>query len=486
MICATVTSEGEKAKEDFAKAQEAADVVELRLDLMKLSEDELSKLLASKKKPVIVTNRKNDEGGGFQGQEQERIEALLKAAEMGVDYVDVELSSGAESIKLVKKKKGKAKLIVSYHNFNETPNNLRGIYGKIKETVCDVTKIAVMANDVNDNLKVFSLLQSQKASSKLIALCIGPYGTISRILYRKFGAFLTYASLPEGKESAPGQLTAYELRNVYRADRLNKETKIFGVISSPENRSNSPRMFNAAYKALNVNAVHVKFPVNDVGAFVKGFRNVVDGFAVTIPHKETIIPFLDKLDYAAEEIGAVNTVVKVKGKLKGYNTDVIGGIKALKEKAVIKGAKVIILGAGGMAKAMAYGIAKEGGRLTILNRTIEKAKALAEKYGSNHGSLERLGSTDYDVLINCTSVGMKGETLVDKTLLKGIVIDVVYTGSGETELVKDARAAGCLTVTGHEVLVLQALDQFRLWTEKEAIGTEAVMRRALKNATENA
>ncbi len=482
MICVPVTGKGEAALEEFRQAQKAADIVELRLDL--IGQCDLKRIAHAKKKPVIVTCRPKSQGGNYLGSDKHRFGILMDAIEfLGAEFVDVELGTPRKVTKSLLGCCAKG-AIISYHDFKKTPKDLLRIYRRIAASGANVVKIAVMANSINDNLKAFEVLSAAESEDrKAVVFCMGPLGSISRILYRKFGGFMTYASLAQGKEAAPGQLTAAEMRGVYRADRLSAETKLLGVVGSPEKHSSSPYMFNAAYKALNINAVHVKFPVKDVGSFVKGFRPLVYGLAVTIPHKETIIPFLDELDGTARAIGAVNTVVKLgNGRLKGYNTDLIGGMNALKKKTMVRGREVVIHGAGGAARAMAYGIAKEGGKLTILNRTLGKAEELAKKYGCSHGGLDKLGKIKYDILINCTSLGMKGELPVGTNLLRQgtTVMDLVYLKRGETRLVEEAEAKGCITVSGREVLVLQALDQFRMWTGKKA--PEKVMREALKNA----
>ncbi len=482
MICVPVTGKGEAALAEFRQAQEVADIVELRLDI--IGQCDFKRISASRKKPIIATCRPRPQGGNYSGTDKKRFDTLMDAIEfLDADFVDVELGTPK---KVIESLGGccASGAIVSYHNFKETPTNLPHVYRRIIAAGADIVKIAVMANTVNDNLKAFEVLSvARREGKKAVVFCMGPLGSLSRVLYRKFGGFMTYASLAQGKEAAPGQLTAVELREVYRADKLDSKTKLLGVAGSPEKHSSSPYMFNAAYKALGINAVHVKFPVRDIGSFVKGFKQLVHGFAVTIPHKETIIPFLDELDEMAKSIGAVNTVVKQKdGRLKGYNTDMIGGMNALKKKTLVRGRKVVILGAGGAAKAMAYGIVNEGGNLTILNRTLDKAKDLAEKYGCAYGGLAELGKIKHDILVNCTSLGMEGGLPVDADLLRPstTVMDLVYLKRGETRLIEEAEAKGCITVSGRDVLVLQALDQFRMWTGKKA--PEKVIREALQNA----
>jgi len=268
--------------------------------------------------------------------------------------------------------------------------------------------------------------------------------------------------------------------------KKSRETKICGVIGDPVEHSMSPLMHNAAFRKLGLDYIYVPFRVKkeDLKETVESLRTLyVRGFNVTIPHKVAIIPFLDRLDSVAEKIGAVNTVVNDGGVLIGYNTDAAGFLKATKEKGVeTKGKNIIVLGAGGAARAISFILAQEGANLIIINRTIGKAREQAVKisqiFQREVGTLpldrENLKKAleKANILINATSVGMSpnaNETLVDSELIKPslVVFDIVYNPF-KTRLLREAERAGAQTISGVEMLVWQGASAFEKWTGVEA------------------
>ncbi|MHC4454174.1 MAG: type I 3-dehydroquinate dehydratase, partial [Planctomycetota bacterium] len=261
------------------------DIVELRLDYISKMEDAetcLEKTLKSKTKPIIVTNRPKREGGNFEGSEKDRLNLLQKATKLGADYVDVELDSVSHITR-----RDSSKLIISYHNFKETPHNINKIYEDISQCKPDIAKVVTYANDITDNVKIFELLKT--ANIPTISFCMGEYGHISRILTRKFGGLLTFASLRKGKESAPGQLTVDELSSIYHFKKTNRETKLYGVIGNPVSHSMSPVIHNSSFMEKGLNSVYVPMKVLNIETFINDFRKMdFRGVSVTIPHKESI------------------------------------------------------------------------------------------------------------------------------------------------------------------------------------------------------
>ncbi len=466
MICIPIAAKtSEEAISLIKEAEKKADMTELRIDTIK--KPEIRKIIIAAKKPVIATNRKKDEGGFFTGTEEERIRLIEEAVNEGAKYADVELSSGKEAINRLK---GKCKLIVSHHNFKETPKELNEILKRINETGCDIIKIATLANDITDNIRMFEL--ARKANSegkKVIALCMGEKGEISRILYKKFGCFLTYSCLP-GKETAPGQIPINLMKDVYRADKLNAQTKILGTIGNPARYSRSFYMFNPVYEKLGLNYVHLKLESDNLKEFLAEIKKLDPaGFSVTTPYKEEVIKYLDGIDETAKEIGAVNTIVVRNGKLIGYNTDGTGAKNAIMEKTGLENKRIVVIGAGGAAKAVAYTLSKEKCRITILNRTAAKTKELAKKLGCEYGRLDDIEKTRYDILINCTTVGMspkESKTPIDKKHLRNTVMDIIYEPP-VTRLLREAEEKGCQTIDGLSMLLQQGIEQFRLWTCRE-------------------
>ncbi len=460
MICVSISEKtNDEAIKQIRAAEKIADAIEIRLD--SIEEPDLNRLINSTK-PIIATNRKKGEGGNFEGSEEERISLLIEAIKNGAEYADIELSSGKQAISKLIGEKGKARIIVSYHNFTETPESLDVIIDEISSTGCDIIKIAAFANDITDNIRMFEA--AKKSGKNIIALCMGEKGEISRILYKKFGSILTYSIMEKGKETAPGQITIQLMKNLYRADKLNKETQILGTIGKPAKYSRSIFMFNPVYEKLKLNKVHLKFEVDNLAKFLSEIKKLKPaGFAVTTPYKEEVLKHLDEIDETAREIGAVNTIVVKDNKLIGYNTDGIGAKRAIQEKTVLEGKNIVIIGAGGAAKAVSYVLSKENCNLRILNRTVEKAKEIAKKAGCEYGSLNDLGN--FDLLLNCTSVGMspnESETPIEKKHLKGIVMDIVYKPI-MTTLLKEAKEQRCETIDGISMLLHQGIEQYRLW-----------------------
>jgi len=252
---------------------------------------------------------------------------------------------------------------------------------------------------------------------------------------------------------------------------INAKTKIYVLIGNPVEHSLSPVMYNAAFRKLGLNFVYLTLKVKDIEHVIRGIRALdIKGFNVTIPYKVDVMKFLDEIDRTARNIGAVNTVVNYEGFLKGFNTDWIGATKSIEKKIDIKGKKIVILGAGGAARAIAFGIKNKGGKLTVLNRTLKKAKKLSKDVGCNYGSLNDLKDLDCDILINATPVGMypnENSSLVDRNILKNIdvVFDVVYNPL-RTKLLRDAESVGCQIIEGVDMLVLQGAEAFKLWTER--------------------
>ena len=449
----------------------------MRIDY--IDRPDLGALLKERPKPIIVTNRATWCGGKFTGDETTRINLLKKAISMNADYIDIE-HDAVGSIEDT----ADTKLIVSYHNFKETPSNIHEIHRDLtKASGADIVKLATFANDIADNFRIFDLLK--KSDFPTIAFCMGELGHISRILSPKFGGKVTFASLGEGKESAPGQLTIDEIKNLYRVPKINSDTEIFGLLGNPVDHSMGKYIHNGALKKNSINAVYVPFKVDKVSDFIDHIKKInVNGFSVTVPHKESIMEFLDTIDPIAEKIGAVNTVVNNSGKLLGCNTDHLAAISALEEvlkkpvgndvdtspdsQSAIRNKKTVIIGAGGAARAVAFGLKEEGADITIINRTYERALSLSNDIECNCSKLDELKNLDIDILINATSVGMFpniDESPVPDTILKDsmVVFDIIYNPI-ETKLLKEAKAKGCTVLNGVDMFVNQAALQFGLFT----------------------
>ncbi len=254
---------------------------------------------------------------------------------------------------------------------------------------------------------------------------------------------------------------------------IDAETKLLAVIGNPVGHSLSPAMQNAALQKLGLNYAYLALEAKNIGTAIEAMRELgFRGYSVTVPHKETVIQFLDSIDALAKKIGAVNTVVNNDGFLEGYNTDALAAICSLKKMISLKGKKANIVGAGGVARAIAFALKQEGAFVTVFDLVPQKAESLAAEVGCSQLPLKDVSSAKADLLVNATPIGMfpkTHESPVGKSVLKNYsaVFDVVYNPA-ETLLLKQAKAAGCKTISGLEMFVSQGAEQFRLWTGREA------------------
>ncbi len=489
MICVSlVAGNREQLVKDLEQAARVADLVEFRLDYMPGARPR--QLVTLGPLPAIFTCRRRADGGRCEGTESDRVALLQEAVDVGAAYVDVEMdAAGALG------RKSATKTIVSYHNFEETPENIDAIFARMSALRPDLVKVVTMAKSINDNLRLFHLLQ--EATLPTIAFAMGERGLVSRVLTRKFGGYLTFAALRRGAESAPGQLTAAELQSLYHYKQITADTAVYGVIGKPIAHSLSPHIHNAAFREVGLNAVYLPFLVDDVVEFVRAFEAVpVSGYSVTIPHKVAVMDVLDEVDPVARDIGAVNTVVFAvrRRRLLGSNTDCSAAMSALVNalggrrggESPLAGKRVVLVGAGGAARAVAYGLTRAGAQVTILNRTLAKAEALAKELAAEWGGLDELAGAECDTLINTTSVGMHPrveESIVPAQALRPgmVVFDAVYNPM-KTRLLAEAEQAQCVTVSGVDWFVEQAALQFETWTEQPA-PRELMRRVVVENLT---
>lgn len=506
MICIPITARCKKdALHDIRRSCSLADFIELRMDL--IGDGSLPELIdaarsASGSVRIIVTCRKKEEAAqtgelpdnepAAEIQPQQRIAILEKAIGLGADYIDIELAAGIEAIEKLKsccEKNGDAtKIIISYHNVKRTPGpaGLRKIFQQIIASKPAVVKIVTYAQTPADNLKVLGLIPyARKYSQKIIALCMGEEGKISRAAAPYLGNFLDFAALEPGAQSAPGQFTAAELNEISELLTSRKKRQKMPVTPAPGTRftnyvllgnpvkhSLSPLMHNTALSDLGMEGSYNAFCVYDLAAAIRGIRGMdIRGASITIPFKVAVMELLDEIAEDGLMIGAVNTLVHDNGRLIGYNTDWLGLMMALGEAFTIKGKKFVIIGAGGTARAAVYGIIKEGGFPVVVNHTAENGVALSRQYNCPFYPLSEIGKIEADCLINTTPVGMYphiDQSPVDATVLAGFkyVMDVIYNPL-PTKLLKDAEKIGCHVLSGLNMFVHQAAEQFKLWTGKE-------------------
>ncbi|MFB3891219.1 MAG: shikimate dehydrogenase [Phycisphaerae bacterium] len=481
LICPLTASAVENMRRDMELAFAAgATAVECRLDYLASppTDEQIKWLLAGRAAETIVTCRPVREGGKFAGDESRRLAILRKAAEMAPLAVDVEADVPRDQWP-------SGTVILSHHDLGGVPANLDAIARRLDNSPAAINKIAFTAAGPEDALRAFDVLRV--CSKPTIALAMGEAGVMSRILARKFVAWGTFASLAPGTESAPGQPTIAEFRDLYRWDTIGEDTSVYGVIGCPVAHSMSPAIHNAAFAAIGVDAVYVPLLIQPGADNFNRFMDALlarpwmdlRGLSVTIPHKENALAFVGPAtcEQHAREIGAVNTItISAEGKLRGDNTDYAAAIDALCSAMGIArdglaGRKVAVLGAGGAARSIVAALAHYGADVTIYNRTVARGERLAEEFSCRAEPLDTVGESDAEIIINCTPIGMHPK--IDASPLAAIppaakvVFDTIYNPV-RTRLLQQAAAAGCLTVTGLEMFVNQAVSQFEIWTGKPA------------------
>ncbi|MGI9056601.1 MAG: shikimate dehydrogenase [Pyrinomonadaceae bacterium] len=517
-ICIPVCAEtvGELV-EQIKRAEDLADVIEIRFDCLSKNEfdvlDENSmpsvykKILDVKTNKILLTTFRAKEQGGHRELAQEERDVFWNSG-YEIGWADCEEDIIEDSWSWLWDKR-----ICSFHDFNGFPNNLFEIYERLKATNADIIKVAIQTHDIADTIPVWKLLEKWNAEKEnlkakklkwieelekkinsslprpisflqIIPIAMGESGKWTRILGLPHGAFMTYAALDAGRETAPGQVSAKDLIEVYRVKELDEQTEIYGIIGGNTAYSMSPYIHNAAFKFHKLNSVFVPLQMQNLDEFIK--RMVMSetreielnfkGFAVTIPHKQAIIKHLDYLDESAEKIGAVNTVKIENGKLYGYNTDAHGFIEPLKNAyGELKNVKVAVLGAGGAARACIYALKTEGAEVTIFARDLSKAKKLAEEFQVELQELKTQNSKleTFEIVVNATPLGTKGElereTPATSEQLKNIQLayDLVYNPF-ETRFLREAKNADVPTIGGMAMLIAQAMKQQKIWTDLDA------------------
>jgi len=344
----------------------------------------------------------------------------------------------------------------------------------------DAIKVATQCNSIADSLRVLALAKGKK---NVIAVPMGEIGLPARVLALREGSALAYATV--GEKTAPGQLTLDEMKNLYRADKLNRKTRVYGVIGDPVSHSLSPLMHNLAFQQKKINAVYLPFLVHDLKDFLRANKPLgIAGFSVTLPHKEKILRYLDDCDPLAAVIGAVNTVVvRSNGKLYGCNTDYVGVLRALERRVRLQGSRALIFGAGGAARAVAFALAQAGSIVCISARRMKEAEKLARAVGGEAVSRARIRKEFFDAIVSATPVGMHPKSnqspLTANELNCRLVFDTVYRPM-KTRLLQLAEKRGIETVSGIEMFIAQGTAQWEIWTEQRA--PAALMRKAVLTA----
>ncbi len=470
-----------------ARLGRGARLLELRLDSLGSVAAIVGALerLARQPSPVpwIATCRPRRQGGSFDGSASAQLAVLALAARAGASWVDVD----GETLEQFPPRLRAALLppvgrIVSHHDFRRTPPHLEALFHRLKRLGADWVKIAVTARTQADNARLLAMTRRHRR--RVISVAMGSIGVPGRVLALAAGSALTYAAPEDGRGTAPGQPTVSELRQTYRAERLNSRTRVYGLLGNPVAHSLSPAMHNSAFARARLNAVYLPLEARTPRELLDHVSDLrIAGLSVTHPHKQAILRHLDAIDPLAETIGAVNTVViRGGGKLYGCNTDYVGVLRTLQRHVALEAARVLLVGAGGAARACAFALATAGAFISVTSRRPAAARALARAVGGEAVPRGALRRKRFDSIINCTPVGQT--PAVDASPLRadeinaGVVFDLVYNPV-ETRLLRLARRRGCRTVPGWQMLVEQGAAQFEIWTGLRA--PLAVMRRAVLN-----
>lgn len=510
-----------------AATRAGAEAIELRLDyLASWDEAELKRLMRKASDfpgEVIATCRIAAEGGQWDGDESERISLLEHAGLNGADCIDVEHEAWKVSANIRQKiglvcdvnsdsVRPRRQLILSRHDFLGTPKDLDGMLAALRDEPAHVVKLATKAESIVDAVRMLDLVRTSAADRPTIGLAMGEAGVISRVLAKKIGAHVTFASLDKGKESAPGQVTIDEMRQLYRWNELNEQTALYGVIGCPVAHSMSPAILNPAFAAIGHNAVYLPFRVEPAYEDFKAFIDAclarpwlgLRGCSVTIPHKSNLLRYVEERDGVIEplaaRIGVANTLTIQPGRntdgsdaaVSAHNTDYQGALQALQDgmgisRKELAGRRVLVLGAGGASRAIVAGLTDARRNVVISNRTHARAEALAADFNAAILPWDQRMAHDAEIIVNCTSIGMWPESDASPMTTEGFrdkpaVFDTVYNPI-ETRLLREAKQAGCVTIDGVAMFVNQASAQFRLWTHRPApadLMREAVIQRLRK------
>lgn len=474
-----------------------AEAVEVRIDTFHDDPAMLAAYLKTHKNHTwIVTCRKADEGGRFRGDLLVRVSRLAAAARGTDAFVDFELadwSEDGESSKVrqnvclaAAKSDGSGhRLILSAHECSGMPENLSTLVdtmAHVPEASC--AKVAYKPNHICDTFETLDLLHERagKSDLDLTVIAMGEDGLWTRVLAKKFGAFASYCALEAGSATATGQVALDEMVKRYRWPAIDASTKVFGVIGGPVAHSMSPLLFNHWFAASGINAIYLPLRVAGEGCSVGRFLDEcrrrpwldIGGFSVTIPHKTSALHWVNSgADSMAESIGALNTLVFRENEVTGHNTDCYSAVSSMTDalgcsRSDLAGLPVDVLGDGGAARAVIYGLYELGCKITIYGRSLETTLQLADKYGAGAVAWPKRVERDGEVLINCTSVGSWPDaeaSPMPADALAGcrLVFDVIYNPL-ETRLLKDAAAVGVKTLNGLDMFVRQATMQYTLWT----------------------
>jgi 3-dehydroquinate dehydratase/shikimate dehydrogenase len=462
LLCETVTGQ---SMAELVAARDGAthgDMVELRLDGVR--DIDVAGALKDRRVPALVTCRPTWEGGRYDGGEEERAQLLSRALDLGAEFVDVEWRAATQSngafLDIIRRQP--TRVIVSAHDFDGVPSDLEDRVRAMRAVGAGSIKVAVAVSRLTETLP----LKQIGAGGDAIVVGMGEAGVPSRLLAAHYGSRWTYA----GRGVAPGQLSAETMADDFHFFRIGPETAVYGVVSTNAMHSLSPVMHNAAFEAAGIDAVYVPLRACDFEDFLSFASAMgVQGASITIPFKLDALRAAKSADALTQSVGAANTLRRAGDVWDATNTDVHGFLAPL--DAVfgtrLQGARAAVLGAGGAARAVVAALRSRGVHVSVYARRPEQAQQLAQSLEVSAGEWPPAAGS-WDVLVNCTPLGGAGtrdESPLPREAITGpLVYDLTYAPGGPSPLLRDAKAAGALTIDGLPMLVAQAERQFEWWT----------------------
>ena len=462
--------------EHRALAEKGAELVELRLDWL-ARVPQLGRLLKDRPTPVVITCRRDKDGGRWRGSEEQRLALLRAAIVEGVEYVDLEVDVARQIPRY-----GNTKRIISHHDFEDTPENLEEIHEQLGQCDPDIVKLVTMAKAPGDTIRLLKLIEGSNVPT--IGFCMGEFGLASRLLCGRYGAPFTYATFHKSRELAPGQFAFVDMKDLYRFDAISGETTVFGAIGGPPDTDHTVAVQNTAFAVAGLNAVCVPLPLptDECTAALDeidwlGCR----GYYIAESFREAATQWASCCDDVVEKVGNTDTLLRDEnGGWRAANTMSDAAVRCLAQglcgdasnAACLEGQNVLLLGAGRLAHVIGLGIASRAGKLTVASRTRENAVALADCLNAESVAWDDRELVEPNVLVNCTPVGMAPhveESPFDPAWLRdGMLVFDTVQDPEETLLLEQASERGCRTVSGVELFVQQAGRQFEYFVDSPA------------------
>jgi len=474
--------------EILGRYRKYVDIAELRVDCLDPDERFLIRRFPEMADiPVILTVRRAADGGYFIGGEGARITILANGlAYADADrrrnfaYVDLEEDLYVPSLEEAARAFG-TRIIRSLHNFDGIDDDFSDRLRKMRRIGDEIVKASVMPKSLEDTIKVYQTAKETRDITKIL-LCMGEFGISTRILAEHLGSMMSYTTPTEEADlipGAPGQLDPKELSELYRFHSITERTKVFAVSGFPLTVSESPHFFNNLFGIEQTDAVYIPIPADSVRSLLALAEEIgILGLSITVPYKEEILPYLSEKSKEVVSIGACNTIVASPNGWKGYNTDAAGfsdSLLAFYGKKDLRRRKITIIGAGGVARAVASEVFRLEGKALIINRTVARARRLAEPYHFAWAGMDSRGvdlmEKYSDIIIQTSSAGMYPNNDADpidfyKFSGDEIVMDLIYKPE-KTRCLQRAEEAGCRILNGYDMLNRQARSQYSYFFNKE-------------------